>query len=122
MGKACTYCNKLNHTAEVCCKDVRDKKTNKMTGDNTSSRGHETTNALTPTTSDIQMTETKEAKRDHFAYALNEENNNKEWNMSGRAHPSSNFFQGRAGRGWKRGVLFQPATELAALPTIASDL
>ena len=37
---------------------------------------------------------------------------------------SSNFFQCRAGRGWKRGVLFQSAAELVelALPTIAVEL
>ena len=80
-GKACTYCNKVNHTAEVCRKAARDKKTNKLTGEKTSSRGNETANALTLTTLDNRPTETKEVKRDHLAYALNEENNDKEWNI-----------------------------------------
>ena len=80
-GEDCTYCKIFNHTAEVCRKTARDKKTNKLTGKNTNSGGNETANVLTPTTLDNRPTETKEAKRDHFAYALNEENNKKEWKI-----------------------------------------
>ena len=80
-GKPCTYCNKLNHLAEVCRKAARDRKLHKTVGDTTN--GKETANALTPSKADNLMTElTQEADRDHFVYVLtNKDTSSKEWTI-----------------------------------------